>query len=82
MNDTAQVKTEIMTAKDAAVFLNISYWKLTDMAKKRQIPHFRAGSRLLFRVDSLKEWISNQEVASMQQEEFRSPEVVKLRRIQ
>jgi len=53
--------TEIMSAKEVATYLNISYWTLTEMVRRKEIPHFRIGKRILFRTDSLLEWVCNQE---------------------
>ena len=47
----------------AAEYVGISEWKLRDMAKKGQIPYFRAGKILLFRKNSIDEWITKQEAS-------------------
>ncbi|GED55139.1 DNA-binding protein [Brevibacillus borstelensis] len=55
-----------MTAKDTAAYLGISYWKLTMMCKAGEIPHLRAGNRILFRKETLDRWMANQETLSVQ----------------
>ncbi len=54
-----------LTAKEAAKYLGISYWKVLEMAKRGEIPHIRAGSRVLFRRESLDQWMLEQEQASV-----------------
>jgi excisionase family DNA binding protein len=54
-----------LRAKEAAAYLGISYWLILELAKKKEIPHIRAGSRVLFRRESLDEWMQNQEAASV-----------------
>ncbi|MGG1685560.1 helix-turn-helix domain-containing protein [Pseudalkalibacillus sp. NRS-1564] len=58
-----------LTAKEAAQYIGISYWHLLDLAKKKQIPHIRAGKRVLFRVNSLEDWMNDQERTSVDIEE-------------
>ena len=55
-----------MTAKQTAQYLGISYWKLTMMCKAGEIPHLRAGNRILFRKETLDRWMANQETMSIQ----------------
>lgn len=55
-----------MTAKDTAAYLGISYWKLTMMCKAGEVPHLRAGNRILFRKETLDRWMANQETLSIQ----------------
>ena len=50
-----------LTAKEAAKYLGISYWLCLEMAKRGEIPHIRAGSRVLFRRESLDGWMDEQE---------------------
>ncbi|WP_017756788.1 excisionase family DNA-binding protein [Calidifontibacillus oryziterrae] len=58
-----------MTAKEAANLLGVSYWLLLEMAKKGQIPNIRAGKRVLFRLESLEEWMDQQEKDSITKSE-------------
>lgn len=53
-----------LKATEAAHYLGISYWLILEMAKRGEIPHIRAGSRVLFRRESLDEWMKNQEQAN------------------
>lgn len=56
---------ETMLPKKAAALLNISYWLILELAKRKQIPHVRIGGRVLFRRDSLIKWLDEQEKASV-----------------
>ena len=60
-----QVQRATLKAKVAAGYLGISYWKLLELVKAGDgPPHIRAGSRILFRVETLDNWLSQQEAAS------------------
>lgn len=52
---------ERMTVKEAAKFLGISEFKLYDMVRLKQIPHFRIGAKIIFRTETLNNWIEEQE---------------------
>lgn len=55
-----------LTAGEAADYLGISYWLLLKMCKQKELPHIRAGSRVLFRKETLDLWLRNRESASTQ----------------
>jgi excisionase family DNA binding protein len=59
------MKPATVKAKQAAEYLNISYWKILDMVKKGEIPHIKAGKLVLFRKETLDRWIEEQEAASV-----------------
>ena len=42
-----------LTAKEAAEYLGISYWLITQLVKRKQIPCSRVGKRILFRKEAL-----------------------------
>ncbi|RXT08931.1 helix-turn-helix domain-containing protein [Ammoniphilus sp. CFH 90114] len=54
-----------LTAKEAASYLGVSYWLVLDAARQRKIPHFRIGQRIMFRLESLQQWIEQQEASSI-----------------
>lgn len=58
-----------MTAKPAAKYIGISYWKLLELAKAGRVPHVRIDGRILFRRESLDQWLAAQERASLRREE-------------
>jgi excisionase family DNA binding protein len=59
-----------LKAKEAAKYLGISYCKLLELAKSRKIPHIRAGSRVLFRKESLDRWMTDQETSSLSSDDI------------
>lgn len=60
--------TATLSAKPAAKYLGFSYWKLLEMVKAGDMPHIRAGNRLLFRKETLDAWLTQQEQASTRDE--------------
>jgi len=68
---------ETMTAREAATFLGISTWLLYELVKRKEIPCAKAGRRVLFRRQTLLQWLEAQEKASLMQE----PEPGKIRRV-
>lgn len=76
---------EIMTAKEASneYFKNtISYWKLLELVRAGKIPCFKVGNRILFKRESLNNWISDLEQNQFQNGDIRySDEVKPLKKI-
>jgi excisionase family DNA binding protein len=56
-------KMERLTLKEAALYIGASDFKLREMVRQKQIPHYKIGNRVLFRKSKLDEWISMQEEA-------------------
>lgn len=54
----------VFTASETAKYLHCHYETVIRMARRKQIPHHRIGRRLLFRKDSLDQWIQAQELRS------------------
>lgn len=63
---------ERFTVKEAAPYIGASEWMVREMVRLKQIPHYRIGSRILFRKAALDEWISKQEQVNWQQEGVRA----------
>ncbi|GEN36624.1 excisionase family DNA-binding protein [Aneurinibacillus danicus] len=70
-----------LTGKEAAQLIGVSYWLILEMAKKHEIPHFRMGNRVLFREDSLLQWLKEKEKTSTYKLET-NQQYGKLRRIE
>jgi len=62
-----EIKSSTLNARQAAKYIGISYWTLLSLARQGHIKHFRGGNRLLFRMQSLDEWMSESEEVSMRQ---------------
>ena len=52
---------KILTAKETAEYLRISYWTLMDKARKGEIPCIRIGKRVVFSMERLDKWMEEQE---------------------
>lgn len=61
------MKSITLKARQAAAYLGISYWKILDMVKKGEIPHIRAGKLVLFRRETLDNWLAEQEAANIEE---------------
>ncbi|MFC9656988.1 helix-turn-helix domain-containing protein [Bacillus subtilis] len=61
MNRTA------LTPQEAADFLGVHKETIYIMVRKGQIPHFKVRKKIFFRVDSLNDWIKQQEQNSMKE---------------
>ena len=55
------VVCQTFTARQAAEYIGVSYWTILNLARQGEIKHFRGGNRLLFRQESLFEWMVEQE---------------------
>lgn len=56
-----------ITAKEAAEYLGVSYWLLLEKVKRGNLPCIRVGKRVLFRLESLDQWMDEQEKNSIKQ---------------
>lgn len=65
---------DVLDGKETAEYLKISYWSVITRAKKGLLPSFTIGSRVLFRRESLDEWMRAHE-------QDRQPKPSKIRRI-
>ena len=54
-----------LTAKEAAKYLGISYWLITQLVRRKQIPCSRVGKRILFRKEALDIYLSKKENDSL-----------------
>ena len=65
--------TETMTAGQAAELLGVSEWTVYDLARRRELPHIRVGKRVLFRRQTLLDWLTAREEASVAAEQELTP---------
>ena len=49
------------TAKEAAKYLKISYWLITQLVKRGEIPYHRWGRKIFFKKTNLDKFINEQE---------------------
>ena len=64
---TAKMQRTTLTAKEAAEYLGISYWLITQLVRRKQIPCSRVGKRSLFRKEALEIYLSKKENDSLEQ---------------
>lgn len=50
-----------MTVKEAALYIGSSEYKLREMVRGNEVPHYRIGNKIMFRKTSLDDWITQQE---------------------
>lgn len=63
---TEKMHRTTLTAKEAAEYLGISYWLITQLVKRKQIPCSRVGKRILFRKEALDIYLSQKENNSLE----------------
>lgn len=70
-----------LTAYEAAQYLGISYWLVTQLVKRRQLPCIRMGNRLLFRIETLNQYLEQLEQESLTSDKPNNWEYGTLRKI-
>ena len=65
MGELAKVERTTLTMKETAEYLGISYWLVNQLVRRKQIPCARVGGRVLFRVQSLNEYLKEKEEKSL-----------------
>lgn len=66
--ETVLNRPVLLNAKAAAEYLGISYWSMTELARKKKIPFVPIGDRPHFRKETLDQWVIDQEQGSVKQE--------------
>lgn len=61
-----RIQRTTLTAKEAAEYLGISYWLITQLVKRKQIPCSRVGKRILFRKEILDIYLNEKEKNSLE----------------
>ena len=56
-----KVERTTLTMKETATYLGISYWLVTQLVKRKEIPYLKIGGRTLFRVKALDEYLTEME---------------------
>lgn len=60
--------SNILSAKEAAKYLGISYWLILELVRKKEIPHTKLSSKIIFRKDSLDNYLLESEQKSVEKE--------------
>ncbi len=59
-----KVTRTTLTMKETAEYLGVSYWLVTQLVKRKQIPCSRVGGKVLFRKEALDNYLQKQEDVS------------------
>lgn len=60
-----KVTRTTLTMKETAEYLGVSYWLVTQLVKRKQIPCSRVGGKVLFRKEALDNYLQKQEDTSI-----------------
>lgn len=66
--DLEKVTRTTLTMKETAEYLGVSYWLVTQLVKRKQIPCSRVGGKVLFRKEALDKYLNEKEKASITNE--------------
>lgn len=64
------IKRSTMTALEVAEYLGVSRDMIYIMAREKRIPHFRIGSRILFKRDVIDHWTESQMIEDVEGHSF------------
>ena len=56
-----------LTMKETAEYLGVSYWLVTQLVKRKQIPCSRVGGKVLFRKEALDNYLNEKEKHNLQE---------------
>ena len=60
-----KVERTTLTMKETAIYLGVSYWLVTQLVKRKEIPYLKIGGRIVFRVKALEEYLIDMEQKSL-----------------
>lgn len=60
------IRRTTLTVFEIATYLGVSTDKIYQMVRERAIPHFRIGTRVLFKRKAIDEWIDMQMIRGME----------------
>lgn len=63
-----KVTRTTLTMKETAEYVGVSYWLVTQLVKRKQIPCSRVGGKVLFRKEALDKYLNEKEKASITNE--------------
>ncbi|MBR5227954.1 MAG: helix-turn-helix domain-containing protein [Clostridia bacterium] len=63
-----KVTRTTLTMKETAEYLGVSYWLVTQLVRRKQIPCSRVGGKVLFRKEALDKYLNEKEKASITNE--------------
>ncbi len=60
-----KVQRTTLTMKESAEYLEISYWLINQLVRRKEIPCSKVGGKSLFRVQVLDEYLNKKEQESV-----------------
>ena len=63
-----KVTRTTLTMRETAEYLGVSYWLVTQLVRRKQIPCSRVGGKVLFRKEALDRYLNEKEKASITKE--------------
>jgi len=63
-----KVTRTTLTMKETAEYLGVSYWLVTQLVRRKQIPCSRVGGKVLFRKEALDKYLNEKEKVSITNE--------------
>lgn len=63
-----KVTRTTLTMRETAEYLGVSYWLVTQLVRRKQIPCSRVGGKVLFRKEALDRYLNEEEKASITKE--------------
>ena len=63
-----KVTRTTLTMRETAEYLGVSYWLVTQLVRRKQIPCSRVGGKVLFRKEALDKYLNEKEKASITKE--------------
>lgn len=58
-----KVRRTTLTMRETAEYLGVSYWLVTQLVRRKQIPCSRVGGKVLFRKEALDKYLNEKEKA-------------------
>ena len=65
--ETINTEKEVLTAEEAAAFLNYELPTIYKRTSQKTIPHSKIGGKVMFRRSRLLQWISDNEVPTLEE---------------
>ena len=63
-----KVTRTTLTMRETAEYLGVSYWLVTQLVRRKQIPCSRVGGKVLFRKEALDKYLNEKEKTSITNE--------------
>lgn len=64
MSKKTDMDSRVLSERELADELGISFWTVRNLRLKLGLPHFRTSRRIFYRLDTVQEWMSAQEKRS------------------